>query len=106
MADVVVPPLGESITSGVISRWLKQVGEKVNADEPVVTLETDKVTVDVPSPASGALAAISHQEGETVKVGDVLGVVEAGAAAQAAAPPAPEQKQAPAPKDETPPDLL
>ncbi|HEY8211539.1 MAG TPA: 2-oxoglutarate dehydrogenase complex dihydrolipoyllysine-residue succinyltransferase [Myxococcaceae bacterium] len=104
MADVVVPPLGESITSGVISKWLKSVGEKVNADEPVVTLETDKVTVDVPSPASGALAQIAHKEGETVKVGEVLGVVEAGAQATAAPPPAPPppsaQAEAPAPKDE------
>ncbi len=56
MADLVVPPLGESITEAVVSRWLKQVGEPVAADEPVAELETDKVTVELPSPVAGALA--------------------------------------------------
>ena len=93
-AEVVVPPLGESITQGVISRWLKNVGEAVKADEPVVTLETDKVTVDVPSPASGSLAEVKAKEGETVKVGDVLGVVDSAAATAAPAPP-PEKKEEP-----------
>ncbi|HYV48646.1 MAG TPA: 2-oxoglutarate dehydrogenase complex dihydrolipoyllysine-residue succinyltransferase [Myxococcaceae bacterium] len=103
MAEVRVPPLGESITQGVISKWLKNVGEAVKADEPVVTLETDKVTVDVPSPATGALTEVKAKEGETVKVGDLLGVVDAGAAAQAAPPtPAPEKPE----KKEEPQELL
>jgi len=96
-AEIRVPPLGESITQGVISRWLKNVGEGVKADEPVVTLETDKVTVDVPSPATGSLAQVTAKEGDTVKVGDVLGMVSEGAQATAPAPaPAePEKKEEP-----------
>ena len=100
MAELIVPPLGESITQAQISRWLKKVGDPVKVDEPVVSLDTDKVTVDVPAPASGALAKIAFQEGDLVKVGDVLGVVEA--AAQEAPPEAPTAPQAAAP----PPDLL
>src|SRR5205823_1703351 len=86
----------------VISRWLKNVGDAVLVDEPVVTLETDKVTVDVPSPASGALSATAHREGGTVKVGEALGEVDADAKVQAPAPPpTPPEK-----KDETPAELL
>src|SRR5262245_51361002 len=95
MADVIVPALGESITQAQVSRWLKKVGDPVKVDEPVVSLDTDKVTVDVPSPAGGALTQIAHQEGEMVKVGDVLGVIEASAAAAAPAPaPTPAPKAA------------
>ncbi|HVV86931.1 MAG TPA: biotin/lipoyl-containing protein, partial [Kofleriaceae bacterium] len=77
MADLVVPALGESITEAVVARWLKQVGEAVAADEPVVDLETDKITVQLPSPAAGVLAARAVEEGATVRVGDVVGAVEA-----------------------------
>jgi len=93
MADLVVPQLGESITEAVVSSWLKQVGDAVAADEPVAELETDKITVQLPSPVAGVLAVQSVAVGATVRVGDVIGSVEAGkvtaaAPAQAAAPPA------------------
>ena len=82
--ELVVPQLGESITEAVVGTWHKKVGEPVKVDEPVVVLETDKVTIDVPAPAAGTIAAITHAEGETVKIGDVLGSISAGASASAA----------------------
>jgi 2-oxoglutarate dehydrogenase E2 component (dihydrolipoamide succinyltransferase) len=91
MADLVVPPLGESITEAVVARWLKQVGDAVAADEPIAELETDKITVQLPSPAAGALAEQRAAVGATVKVGDVIGAVSAGAAGNK------EQKPAAAP---------
>ena len=78
--DLVVPTLGESVTEATVSKWLKQVGDSVKADEPVVELETDKVSVSVPSPESGILSEIKIQAGTTVKVGAVLGSVGAGTA--------------------------
>jgi 2-oxoglutarate dehydrogenase E2 component (dihydrolipoamide succinyltransferase) len=86
MADLLVPPLGESITEAVVSVWLKQVGDAVAADEPVVELETDKITVQLPSPAAGVLAEQKVKVGATVRVGDVIGAVEAGKQARAVAP--------------------
>jgi 2-oxoglutarate dehydrogenase E2 component (dihydrolipoamide succinyltransferase) len=91
MADLVVPQLGESITEAVVARWLKNVGDTVALDEPLVDLETDKVTVQLPSPAAGALSAQSVEAGATVKVGQVVGKVDAGAAGKAA-PKAEEKK--------------
>ena len=85
--ELTVPPLGESITEAVVGKWHKKVGEAVTVDEPVVVLETDKVTVDVPAPAAGALASIAYKEGDKVKVGDVLGTIEPGAAGATAEPP-------------------
>jgi 2-oxoglutarate dehydrogenase E2 component (dihydrolipoamide succinyltransferase) len=79
MADLVVPQLGESITEAIVSSWLKQVGDAVAADEPVAELETDKITVQLPSPVAGLLADHKAKIGATVKVGDVIGSVEAGA---------------------------
>ena len=78
--DLIVPTLGESVTEATVSKWLKQVGEAVKADEPVVELETDKVSVSVPSPESGILSEIKIQAGNTVNVGTVLGTVGAGTA--------------------------
>ena len=72
---IVVPALGESVTEATVSRWLKNVGEKVNSDEPIVELETDKVNVEVPSPSNGVLENISVNEGDTVEVGTLLGSV-------------------------------
>jgi 2-oxoglutarate dehydrogenase E2 component (dihydrolipoamide succinyltransferase) len=80
MADLVVPALGESITEAVVSVWLKQVGDAVAADEPVAELETDKITVQLPSPVAGVLAAQAVPVGATVRVGDVIGSVQPGAA--------------------------
>lgn len=84
--ELTVPQLGESITEAIVGKWHKQVGDPVSADEPVVVLETEKVTVDVPAPSAGSIAAIARKEGEKVKVGEVLGTIAAGAAAQAPSP--------------------
>jgi len=73
---ILVPSLGESITEATVSKWLKQVGETVDSDEPLVELETDKVNVEVPSPLSGTLSLIKAKEGETVEVGTLLGIVK------------------------------
>src|SRR5450631_3067729 len=86
--ELTVPALGESITEAVVGKWYKKVGDPVKVDEPVVVLETDKVTIDVAAPASGALSAISHAEGDHVKIGDVLGTITAGAAAESPRAPA------------------
>ena len=76
--QILVPSLGESITEATVSRWLKQTGEKVDSDEPLVELETDKVNVEVPSPLSGILSSIKVKEGDTVKVGALLGIIKEG----------------------------
>ncbi len=76
---IVVPTLGESVTEATVSKWLKNQGEKVMVDEPVVELETDKVNVEVPSPSSGILENISVKEGETVNVGSLLGMINGSA---------------------------
>src|SRR6185369_7138561 len=89
MADLVVPQLGESISEAVVAKWLKQVGDAVADGEPVAELETDKITVELPSPVAGALSEQRAAVGATVKVGDVIGAVEAGKAGKAAAKPAP-----------------
>jgi 2-oxoglutarate dehydrogenase E2 component (dihydrolipoamide succinyltransferase) len=103
--DVIIPALGESITEATVGQWLKQVGDAVAADEPIVSLETDKVAVEVPSPVAGVLMAHLAEPGETVLVGARIAVIEAGAvadapvaaAAPAAAAPVVEAKPAPAP---------
>ncbi len=79
--ELVVPTLGESITEAVVGKWHKKVGDVVKADEPVVVLETDKVTIDVQAPAAGKIVAIDRPEGATVKIGDKLGLVDANGAA-------------------------
>jgi 2-oxoglutarate dehydrogenase E2 component (dihydrolipoamide succinyltransferase) len=73
--EIVVPVLGESVTEATVSKWLKQVGETVNSDEPLVELETDKVNVEVPSPSTGTLSSIRVKEGDTVEVGALLGEI-------------------------------
>ena len=73
--QILVPSLGESITEATVSKWLKQVGERVDSDEPLVELETDKVNVEVPSPLAGTLSSIKVKEGDTVEVGTLLGIV-------------------------------
>jgi len=78
--EIRVPALGESVSEATIGKWYKQPGEAFAVDEPLVELETDKVTIDVPAPAPGALAEILVKEGETVEVGAVLGTMTAGAA--------------------------
>ncbi len=87
--EIKVPSLGESITEATVAKWLKAIGESVAADEPLVELETDKVTVEVPAPAAGTLAEIAVPAGATVAVGAVLGRIGAGGATVAAPAAAP-----------------
>jgi 2-oxoglutarate dehydrogenase E2 component (dihydrolipoamide succinyltransferase) len=97
--EIKVPAMGESVTEATISKWFKKEGDAVKRDEPLLELETDKVTVEVPSPADGAIESISAQAGATVSVGALLGAIaegQAGAAPKAAAP------KAEAPKPEAP----
>jgi 2-oxoglutarate dehydrogenase E2 component (dihydrolipoamide succinyltransferase) len=97
MTGIIVPPLGESVSSATVARWLKKAGEAVAADEPLVELETDKVTVEVNAPAAGVIESIAAQEGAEVTAGALLGTIAAGAAAaKPAAAPAPAAKPAPA----------
>jgi len=91
MSKIVVPTLGESVTTATVARWLKQAGDQVAADEPVVELETDKVTVEVNAPSAGIMEPPSAKEGDEVEVGTVLGSIAAGGA-EAPPPPRPETK--------------
>ncbi|NED33077.1 biotin/lipoyl-containing protein, partial [Streptomyces sp. SID8499] len=91
--SVTLPALGESVTEGTVTRWLKAEGERVEADEPLLEVSTDKVDTEIPSPAAGVLASIKVAEDETVEVGAELAVIDDGTGAPAAAPAA---EQAPA----------
>lgn len=120
MAEIRVPTLGESVTEATIGRWFKKAGDAVAVDEPLVELETDKVTIEVPAPFAGTLDEIIAKDGETVAVGALLGQITAGAggakpaaasakaaeppkaAAPAAAAPAPAQKSPPADAPQAP----
>ncbi|ODT66339.1 MAG: dihydrolipoamide succinyltransferase [Pelagibacterium sp. SCN 63-23] len=84
--EIRVPTLGESVSEATIGQWYKKVGDSVAADEPLVELETDKVTIEVPAPAAGVLEAIAANPGDTVDVGALLGAIGAGSGAAAAAP--------------------
>ena len=97
--EIQVPQLGESISEATVARWMKAPGDAVEADEPLVELETDKVTVEVPAPRSGVLEEILAGEGEEVEVGAVLGRMAAGAVAAKTAPAPKAKEQAPAPSD-------
>ena len=97
MSDVTLPALGESVTEGTITRWLKSVGDSVAVDEPIVEISTDKVDTEIPSPVAGVVQEILVQEDETVEVGAVLARVgEAGTAPAAPAAPAAAEQTAPA----------
>ncbi|MDX6363897.1 MAG: hypothetical protein QOC85_2907, partial [Streptomyces sp.] len=99
--SVTLPALGESVTEGTVTRWLKAEGERVEADEPLLEVSTDKVDTEIPSPAAGVLASIKVAEDETVEVGAELAVIDDGTGAPAAAPaaePAPEAAPEPAPQ--------
>jgi 2-oxoglutarate dehydrogenase E2 component (dihydrolipoamide succinyltransferase) len=110
MTEIRVPTLGESVTEATIGRWFKKAGDPVAVDEPLVELETDKVTIEVPAPSAGTLGEITAKDGETVAVGALLGQINDGAAgaaaksaqapakaaAPAAAPPPPPAAAAPA----------
>ena len=81
MAEIRVPTLGESVTEATIGKWFKKPGDPVAVDEPLVELETDKVTIEVPAPAAGTLAAVAAKDGDTVAVGALLGEIKEGAGA-------------------------
>ncbi|TDF48609.1 2-oxoglutarate dehydrogenase, E2 component, dihydrolipoamide succinyltransferase [Streptomyces sp. WAC05374] len=99
--SVTLPALGESVTEGTVTRWLKAEGERVEADEPLLEVSTDKVDTEIPAPASGVLASIKVAEDETVEVGAELAVIDDGSGAPAAAP-APAAEAAAAPAQEAP----
>jgi 2-oxoglutarate dehydrogenase E2 component (dihydrolipoamide succinyltransferase) len=110
MTEIRVPTLGESVTEATIGRWFKKAGDPVAVDEPLVELETDKVTIEVPSPSAGTLGDIVAKDGETVAVGALLGQINDGAAGAAAKPAAappkaatPPPTAAPAPAAKAPP---
>ncbi|MBT2596502.1 2-oxoglutarate dehydrogenase, E2 component, dihydrolipoamide succinyltransferase [Arthrobacter sp. ISL-72] len=104
--EVTLPALGESVTEGTVTRWLKAVGDSVEVDEPLLEVSTDKVDTEIPSPVAGTLQEIRVNEDETAQVGSVLAVIGSGAAAPAAAPAAAAPRQeapaAEAPKQEAP----
>src|SRR5580692_1974889 len=96
--DIKVPAMGESVTEATVARWFKKEGESVARDEPLLELETDKVTVEVPAPAAGSIESISVQAGATVQVGTILGAIAEGKAGTApAAKPAAPAAEAPKP---------
>src|ERR687895_582432 len=96
--DVVMPQMGVSVSEGTITKWLKQEGEAIQADEALLEISTDKVETEVPSPGTGVVQQILVQEGETVEVGTKLAVIGAAGAASAAEPePEPEAEPAPEP---------
>src|SRR6476659_5300586 len=89
MTEIRVPTLGESVTEATIGKWFKQPGDPVAVDEPLVELETDKVTIEVPAPAAGVLGDIAAKDGETVAVGALLGQIKEGEGAPSKTTPAP-----------------
>ncbi len=98
--DVIMPQMGESIFEGTITKWLKKPGDKVERDEPLFEISTDKVDAEIPAPAAGVLKEIKVSEGQTVPIQTVVAVIDAAGAATAAAPPAapaaPAKAEAPA----------
>ena len=74
--ELIVPTLGESITEATVSKWLKKIGEPFEADEPLVEIETDKITVEVPAPAAGTISEIKIHEGKDVNIGGVLAIID------------------------------
>src|SRR6266516_4812304 len=102
--DIVMPQMGESIVEGTITKWLKKPGDKIQRDEPLFEISTDKVDAEIPAPASGVLSEIKVTEGTTVQVNTVVGTISSDGEGAAAKPAAPEKKAAPAsaPKAQTP----
>jgi 2-oxoglutarate dehydrogenase E2 component (dihydrolipoamide succinyltransferase) len=103
MTEIRVPTLGESVTEATIGRWFKHAGDSVTVDEPLVELETDKVTIEVPAPAAGVLSEILVKDGETVAPGALLGQIKEGAGAPAKTAAAPAAASPPAAKPASPP---
>ena len=99
MADVIMPQMGESIFEGTITKWLKKAGDKIERDEPLFEISTDKVDAEIPSPAAGVLKEIKVNEGQTVPINTVVAVIEGAGAATAASSSAPAPAPAPAKAD-------
>src|SRR5262245_48970590 len=103
-ANILVPEVGESIVDARVAKWLRKEGDTVSAGDPLVELETDKVDLEVGAPQAGVLSRIDRKDGEDVKVGEVLGVIDearAGASAPTVAPAAPAESKAEAAKETT-----
>ena len=104
--DIKVPPLGESVTDATVAKWLKKAGDAVKMADLLIELETDKVTLEINAPVDGVLKEIKLKEGTTVKVGDLLGVIEEAASAKAATPepekPKPVEKPVEKPAEKAP----
>jgi 2-oxoglutarate dehydrogenase E2 component (dihydrolipoamide succinyltransferase) len=98
--DVVMPQMGESIAEGTVSKWLKNVGDTVERDEPLLEISTDKVDAEIPSPAAGVLTEILAKEGDTVPVNAVVARIGAAGEAAGAAAPAPAEAKEAEPKPE------
>src|SRR6476646_8311145 len=98
--EVVMPQMGESIAEGTITKWLKKVGERVERDEPLFEISTDKVDAEIPSPAAGTLTEVRYKECDTVEVNVVVAVLDGDSSGQAAAVAKPAEEPAPAPKAE------
>src|SRR3954470_24928899 len=98
MTDVVMPQMGESIVEGTLTKWLKKPGERVERDEPLFEISTDKVDTEIPSPAAGTLSEVLVEEGKTVGINTIVGRIDEGGGAAAAPsnPAAPPQAEAPA----------
>ena len=101
--EVVMPQMGESIAEGTITKWLKKVGERVERDEPLFEISTDKVDAEIPSPAAGTLTEVRYKEGDTVEVNTVVAVLDGDGAAAAAPPAAKPAAEKPAPVEAAPP---
>src|SRR5947209_17296557 len=101
MTDVVMPQMGESIVEGTLTKWLKKAGDRVERDEPLFEISTDKVDTEIPSPAAGTLAEVLVEEGKTVGINTVVARINDGSSAAPAAPaaaaPAPSSQPAPEP---------
>jgi pyruvate dehydrogenase E2 component (dihydrolipoyllysine-residue acetyltransferase) len=104
MSDVTMPQLGETVTEGTITKWFKQVGDEVKADEPLFEVSTDKVDTEVPSPIAGVLQEIKAQEGDTVEVGAIIAVVGSGDSAPSASAPAASAPASAPPTSPAPPE--
>src|SRR6188474_2248442 len=102
MSNIVVPELGESVVEARIAKWLKKAGDRVEVGEPVVELETEKIDLEVSAEKSGVIASIARQEGEDVKIGEVLAVVDESGTAVATAAPSTTAPATPAPAAATP----
>src|SRR2546421_424967 len=99
MTDVVMPQMGESIVEGTLTKWLKKPGERIERDEPLFEISTDKVDTEIPSPAAGTLSEVLVEEGKTVGINTVVARIdEGGGAAKVAAPAKPAAERAPAPQ--------